>query len=164
MCLFRIGSMSSIVLLAMTPAAAVASDCRQMAKFAGICTGMTSSEVRSRADIRFGAMQGGRGCDYRDGVMEWRGRKYPVMLGFAGKNGPLAEYSITIPLAEVPALVDAMTTQHGTALRSRWLDQAGRKRYFWRSGPILIEVERIPRQAWLNFTDDRYRCDTSKDL
>jgi hypothetical protein len=134
--------------------------CAPLLKFSGVCTGMRLSELKAFSNIVFERDHGGRGCDYYQASIFYKGTKYPANLGFSGKSKVLSEFSVEIDPNSADRLIGAINAMYGRSISTNG-GGAGEK--VWRVDSVRVNVNKTQKKAWIEYVDDRYLCDSNID-
>lgn len=158
---FRIGQTSATLALLSFSFVCLAGECPALMKFAGVCTGMRIAEIKALKNVSLSPEHGGRGCDYYDADIAYKRSHYSGVLGFSGRKGVLNSYSLKISHEAADNLMSALSIKYGPPSSSDVSGNGVVSERKWRVQSIEATVKKIPNEAWIEYVDNRFKCDSN---
>lgn len=159
----RTGLTSAAILLLAVSSSSLASECPSLLKFAGVCTGMRLNEIRALKNVSISPRHGGRGCDTYHAKMTYADSTYDGVLDFSGGDKILAAYSLEISQRAADNLISALSQKYGAPNYSAASGGGSVVEKKWRVMSTEISIKKIPNEAWIQYYDFRYVCDSNSE-
>jgi len=124
---------------------------------------MRLNEIKALKNVTLSPRHGGRGCDTYHAKMTYAESTFDGVLDFSGSDKVLAAYSLEISQRAADNLISALSKKYGAPQYNATSGGGSVVEKKWRVLSTEISVKKIPNEAWIQYYDFRYECDSNME-